>query len=136
MTKQETVTISKDEYDEMMKYIKVGSVSIEEYTQAINNHLKTLEEHNGEITRHTETINTLSEQFKILNNIVEQECMNMTRKMNNVKGGFSKYSKNIKLGINYKLQPTIIVKFKTKNDIDHGEALIDIIDLIERFGEK
>ncbi len=66
MTKPETITISKYKYDMIIRYITEGSVPIEEYTQAISKHNKTLNDYNNEIESHNATLEKYNNE--IINN--------------------------------------------------------------------
>lgn len=137
MTEQETITISKEKYDEIMEYINEGSVPIEEHIELMKEHIKVQDKYLNQLAENIETSKKYIECTTILNEKIENEITNTNRKINNFsEGGISKYAGKIKFGLNYKFELKTTVKFQIKDDIDFGVAVVEIADIIERFGEK
>lgn len=136
MTEQETITISKEKYDEMMEYINEGSVPIEENTQAIREHTRTLEQYKNELIEHGKTKRKYSEDLAYLSNRLEKDVKNDERKVNNILNGFSKYLDKIKFGVDDNFEIVVTVNFQLKDDINFGEAIVEVIDIIELYAVK
>ncbi|WP_288075497.1 hypothetical protein [Pseudomonas sp.] len=136
MTEQETITISKEKYDEMMEYINEGSVPIEENTQAIREHTRTLEQYKNELIEHGKTKRKYTEDLAYLSNRLEQDVKNDERKVNNILNGFSKYLDKIKFGVDDNFEIVVTVNFQLKDDINFGEAIVEVIDIIELYAVK
>lgn len=137
MTKQETITISKYKYDMLMRYINEGSIPIEEHIKLMEEHITALERITNQLIDSIETNENYSECLTSLNENLDKEITDTDRKLNNFRGcGFSKYAGKIKFGVDSKFKPITTVTFRLKDDIDFGDAIIEIADIIERFGEK
>ena len=125
MKKEKTITISKEKYYSMKRYITDGSIPIEQHIELIN-------EKTNKVLEHTETLKQFKKYMEQGNEKLEKELLDINTKLQRIRSALPQHIDKIGVSINENGNAELTAKFEINEDTE-GLAIAEIIEIIDKY---